>query len=98
MKIVLADSNELIRLGIRSAIKNDTGVEIVAEALSSEELQDVLRTFEVDLVVIDYTAKGFSIDVLHQLAKLNKTACIKPTVLGTPGTPNKRVYVDTQIR
>ena len=76
MKIVLADSNELIRLGIRSAIKNDTGVEIVAEALSSEELQDVLRTFEVDLVVIDYTAKGFSIDVLHQLAKLNKTANI----------------------
>ena len=72
MKIVLADSNELVRLGIRSALKNDLKVELVGEATSSEALLDLVKSFETDVVVIDYTASGFSIDVILKLRTLRK--------------------------
>ncbi len=72
MKIVLADSNELVRLGIRSALKNDLKVELVGEATSSEDLLELLKNFETDVVVVDYTSKGFTIDVLLKLRALRK--------------------------
>lgn len=68
MKIVLADSNELVRLGIRSAIRKELNTEIVGEAVNSSELLDIVKNFGADVVVIDYTAKGFSIDVVPQIA------------------------------
>jgi len=72
MKIVLADSNELVRLGIRSALKNDLKVELVGEATSSEALLDLVKSFETDVVVVDFTSKGFSIDVIVKLRALKK--------------------------
>ncbi len=72
MKIVLADSNELVRLGIRYALKNDMKIELVGEAASSEALLDLIKSFETDIVVVDYTSKGFSIDVIIKLRTLRK--------------------------
>ena len=72
MKIVLADSNELVRLGIRSALKNDLKVELVGEASTSQGLLDLVKSFETDVVVVDYTSTGFSIDVILKLRTLRK--------------------------
>lgn len=72
MKIVLADSNELVRLGIRSALKNDLKVELVGEASTSAGLLELVKSFETDVVVVDYTSIGFSIDVILQLRTLRK--------------------------
>lgn len=72
MKIVLADSNELVRLGIRSALKNDLKVELVGEATTGEALLDLVKSFDTDVVVVDYTSKGFSIDVIVQLRSVKK--------------------------
>jgi len=72
MKIVLADSNELVRLGIRSALKNDLKVELIGEATCSDSLIELVKNFETDLVVVDYTAKGFSIDVIVELKSFKK--------------------------
>lgn len=67
MKAVLADSNELVRVGIRTVLKSELDVEIVGEARNSEELFQMLHSFEADIVVIDFTSLGFEIDVLHQM-------------------------------
>lgn len=72
MKIVLADSNELVRLGIRSALKNDLKIELIGEANDSDSLIELVKSFETDLVVVDYTAKGFSIDVIVELRSFKK--------------------------
>ncbi len=72
MKIVLADSNELVRLGIRSALKNDLKIELVGEATSSQDLLDLVKSFETDVVIVDYTSSGFSIDVILKLRTLRK--------------------------
>jgi DNA-binding NarL/FixJ family response regulator len=72
MKVILADSNELVRLGIRTALRNEIEVEIVGEASASEELLEIAANFGSDIVVIDYTSAGFTIDVLPKLLSKHK--------------------------
>lgn len=62
MKIVLADTNELIRLGIRVLLNSEMKCEIVGEAATSSELVDILEAFEVDVIIMDFTSAGFDID------------------------------------
>ena len=67
MKLILADSNDLVRIGIRSIVKGELDVEIVGKTRSSEDLLEMLGTFGADLVVLDYTSDGFDIDVLPKI-------------------------------
>lgn len=66
MKLILADSNEIMRIGLRTLLQTVGNLQIVGEARSSEELIELVKSFEVNLVLLDYTAKGFSIDVIPQ--------------------------------
>ena len=67
MRIILADSNDLVRIGIRSILNSNLDVEIVGEAQDSEELLEMLKTFGADVVVLDFTAVGFDIDTLGKI-------------------------------
>lgn len=67
MRLVLADSNDLVRVGIRSVLKSHLDLEIVGEAKSNNELIEMLSSFETDVVVIDYTSHGFDVDVLPKI-------------------------------
>jgi DNA-binding NarL/FixJ family response regulator len=67
MKLVLADSNELVRIGLRSILNAELDVEIVGEARSNADLLEMLGTFGADLVIVDFTAVGFDIDVLQKI-------------------------------
>lgn len=66
-KIALADSNDLILLGLQSILKSENRVEVVGEARSSVDLLALLKEFHADLVIIDYTANGFEIDIIPQI-------------------------------
>lgn len=72
MKVIIADSNELIRLGVRAALKNEAVAEIVGEARSNQELIDIIDNFGSDLVIIDYTSDGFDIDVVPKILANHK--------------------------
>lgn len=67
MKIILADSNELIRIGMRAVLSSEKNLEIVGEATSSEELISLIKNFGSDIVLIDYTSVGFSIDIIPRV-------------------------------
>jgi DNA-binding NarL/FixJ family response regulator len=67
MRLVLADSNEIVRIGLRTVLSSERNVEIVGEAKSSVELLELLRSFPTDLIMIDYTSSNFSIDVIPQV-------------------------------
>ena len=69
MNIVLADSNELIRLGIRVLINAELEVDIVGEANTSAELLSILKSFDVDVIIMDFTSPGFDIDDLSIVKK-----------------------------
>ena len=63
MKLIIADINELSKIGLRTILQEDN-IEIVGEANSSEELLELVKSFETDIILIDYTAEGFNIDVV----------------------------------
>ena len=67
MKIILADSNELVRVGMRTVLNNESNIEIVGEATSSDELLSLVANFGTDIVLIDYTSPGFSIDIIPKV-------------------------------
>lgn len=67
MKIILADSNELIRIGMRAVLGSQEDLEIVGEATNNEELLSLMKNFGSDIVLIDYTSNGFSIDVIPKV-------------------------------
>ncbi|GAB5418641.1 MAG: response regulator transcription factor [Crocinitomicaceae bacterium] len=62
MNIVLADTNELIRLGIRVLLNTELNCEIVGEAATSPELLQIIESFDVDVIIMDFTSAGFDID------------------------------------
>ncbi len=64
MQVILADSNELIRFGLRTILAAQAGISIAGEARNEEELMAQLKNFGADVVLIDFTAHGFSIDIV----------------------------------
>ena len=72
MHIILADSNELIRLGLRAIISSNSSWKIVGEARNNEELQEIIASFGEAVVLIDYSAAGFDISVIPKILNSNK--------------------------
>ncbi len=64
MRVVLADSNDLVRIGLRTILSAKDNLDIVGEARNNEELIEQVKSFPIDLVIIDYTSTGFDIDVI----------------------------------
>lgn len=80
MRIILADSNDLVRVGMRTILSSEKNLEIVGEAKDKQELKQQLKNFGTDLILIDYTSEGFDIDVIHStLATNNKVKFIAIT-------------------
>ncbi len=73
MRLVLADSNDLIRIGLRTILSKDPNAIIVGEAINEQELLNQVISFDPSLVLIDYTSFGFSIDVVPKILQLNKS-------------------------
>lgn len=65
IKILIADSNELIREGVKAVVKLSTDIRVVAEAAGSSELIQSQLLPTIDLVIMDYSQPGFSINDLH---------------------------------
>jgi len=72
MHIILADSNELIRLGLRAIISSNSSWKIVGEARNNEELHEIIESFGEAVVLIDYSATGFDISVIPKILNSNK--------------------------
>lgn len=67
MKVVLADSNELARVGLRTILEKNLSDELVGEVSSNDELWALCNASDVDTVIIDYSSEGFSIDIVPKI-------------------------------
>ena len=72
VNIILADSNDLMRAGLHSILSVEDNINIIGEAKSSEELISQVKSFQPDVVLIDYTSKDFRIDVIANVVQKNK--------------------------
>ena len=70
IEIVLADSEILIREGMKSILSADPRFKVVAEVENSEELHTTVEKWTPDVLIIDYALKeNFKIEDLSQIKK-----------------------------
>ena len=72
MKLIIADYNLLIRAGLNAVLSQYADIEIVGEASSEKQLREMVVGFQPDVVLIDFAAQNFSIDVVPAIQKQNK--------------------------
>ncbi len=72
MHVILADSNDLVRVGLRTILNSHGGFKIVGEAHDKEELLEQVKNFGAAVVLIDYTSPGFDIDIIPKVLSQNK--------------------------
>ncbi len=72
MSVIIADSNDLSRAGLRSILSSQTSMSISGEAKDSAELENQIASFDVSLVLIDYTSPGFDLNVIGRVLKSHK--------------------------
>ncbi len=72
MHVILADSNDLVRVGLRTILNSHGGFKIVGEAHDKEELLEQVKNFGAAVILIDYTSPGFDIDIIPKVLSQNK--------------------------
>ncbi len=74
MHIILADSNDLVRVGMRTILSSQNTFKIVGEARNKEELIQIVKNFGAAVILIDYTSQGFDIDVIPKILSFQPAA------------------------
>lgn len=81
MKVVIADSNLLIRTGLHTVLSQVDEFELVGEAQNDDQLLDLTGSFRPDVVIMDFAARNFSVDVIPRLTRSSpKTRVVAITV------------------
>lgn len=87
MRLILADSNQLIRVGLKSTLSGLAEVQSILEISNGKQLIDFAQQGEIAVVLIDYTAEGFDInDVIASLRLNPSLKFIGLTYLQSPQT------------
>jgi DNA-binding NarL/FixJ family response regulator len=69
--IVLADSQFLIRLGLKNLIRNLSGFNVITEVANEFELVSFFKKEKADLVILDYNQSGsFGIETIRKINKI----------------------------
>lgn len=69
MNLLLADSQSLSRLGLRTLLAQVPGVDSVTEAEDQDSMLEALASEQVDVVLIDFTSQGFGIDSVVEISR-----------------------------
>lgn len=72
IKVLIADSSELVRIGLKSVFANTKNIRVVGEAHFGKELSEKISASHPDVVVIDYTSADFNLDVIPEAIQNNK--------------------------
>lgn len=70
IRVIVVDDHALVREGLKSLLREEADMSVVAEARDGSELIAVMSRVECDIVVLDITMPGKSgLDLLHDLRK-----------------------------
>jgi DNA-binding NarL/FixJ family response regulator len=87
VRLLLADSNQLIRVGLKSTLSGLAEVHSIVEISNGKQLIDFAQQGGIAVVLIDYTAEGFDInDVIASLRLNPSLKFIGLTYLQSPQT------------
>ncbi len=69
ISVAIADSSRLIRTGLDLVLSQESDIELVGEAENTAQLVELLASFQVDVVLMDFTAQNFSLEVIVELTR-----------------------------
>ncbi len=69
IKVAIADSSRLIRAGLDVVLSQEQDIVLVGEADSPVALTELLASFDVDVLLLDFTAEGFSLETIAGVVK-----------------------------
>lgn len=72
MNVIIADNNDLIRIGLKEIISQEIHLSALEEVRNKEELLEVVGSFNNAMVLIDYTTKDFGIESIPAVLQKNK--------------------------
>ncbi len=72
MRLILADSNELIRVGLKSTLSGLQEIQDIVEIDNGKQLVDMAKCGDNAVVLIDYTAPGFDINDVTAALRINQ--------------------------
>lgn len=68
IRIIIADDHAIVRSGLRQIIATTDDIVVAAEAAHGSEVLDKLRTFAIDLLLLDMTMPGISgVDLIRRV-------------------------------
>ncbi len=70
VNVIIADSNELIREGLKAIISREKGMKLLAECSDREHLLSAITRQPPHVVVIDFSSPGFSVDVILETKRV----------------------------
>lgn len=71
IRIAIADSNHLIRAGLNALLSQYGDFELVGEAVSDDHLVDLVKAFRPDIILVDFAARDFSVDVVQRCIRVS---------------------------
>jgi DNA-binding NarL/FixJ family response regulator len=71
VNVIIADSNDLMRIGLRTVLQSDETLTIVGDAKNNFELMEQLSSFGAGIVLIDFTSMGFDINVISKVLQFD---------------------------
>ena len=70
IRLIIADNSQIVQTGLHSIFSNYENIEIIGDAGNSESLYELLLSFEADVLLMDFTAPGFSVDTITKTLRL----------------------------
>ncbi|MBL7943443.1 MAG: response regulator transcription factor, partial [Flavobacteriales bacterium] len=70
INLVIADSSHIVRAGLNAIFSTSSEIRVVGEANGDDQLCDMVSVFQPDVVMLDFCAKGLTIDVVPRILKL----------------------------
>ena len=67
VSLLIADGSELGLMGLKSMFRDDDRVNVVGTCASSEELVNSAKMISPDIILIDYSSKNFTLDVIPKV-------------------------------
>lgn len=80
IRIIIADDHPLLRKGIRSALEDSPGLEVVAEAADGASALELADKLKPDIVILDITMPG-GVDGIEAARRLRKSTGVRIVIL-----------------
>ena len=70
VSVIIADSNELIREGLRSIVQREKSFRLIGECNDQASLVELVSKEQPQVIVIDFSSQGFSVDTILEIKKI----------------------------